>query len=34
MDNQMLSTIIWVAAAAILVLYILRRQRRKTKNFR
>lgn len=34
MDNQLISTVIWVAAAAILVLYILRRQRRKTKNFR
>ncbi len=29
MDNQTMSTVLWIAAAAILVLYIVRRRKRK-----
>ena len=34
MDNQTLSVILWVAAALVLVLYIMRRRGRKMKQFR
>ena len=34
MDNQTLSVILWVAAALVLVLYIMRRRSRKMKQFR
>lgn len=34
MDNQTLSTIILVAAAVVLALYIMRRRGRKSKAFR
>lgn len=34
MDKQTLSIILWVAAAVVLVLYLLRRRSRKTKQFR
>jgi hypothetical protein len=34
MDNQMLTTILAIAAAVVFVLYIMRRRSRKTKAFR
>lgn len=34
MDNTTLATILWIAAAVILVLYVMRRKARKTKMFR
>ncbi len=34
MDRQVLSIILWVAAGIVLVLYIMRRRSRKTKQFR
>jgi hypothetical protein len=34
MDNQTIATILWIAAGAVLVLYILRRRSRKTKVFK
>jgi len=34
MDNSTLITVLWIAAAVIFVLYILRRRGRKTKSFR
>lgn len=34
MDNQTIATILWIAAAVVLVLYILRRRSRKTKAFK
>ena len=34
MDNSTLTTILWVAAVVVLVLYLLRRKSRKGKSFR
>ena len=34
MDNTTLSIILWIAAAVVLVLYVLRRRSRKSKMFR
>jgi hypothetical protein len=34
MDNQTIATILWIAAAVVLVLYIMRRRSRKTKAFK
>lgn len=34
MDNSMISTILWVGAGVVLVLFILRRRSRKVKQLR
>jgi len=34
MSNETIATILWVAAAAVFILYILRRKGRKNKAFR
>ncbi len=34
MDRQTISIILWIAAGVVLVLYIMRRRNRKTKQFR
>ncbi len=34
MDNSMLSVLLWVAAGVVLVLFLLRRKSRKSKQFR
>ena len=32
MDNQTLSTILWIAAAVVLILYLARRRKRRSVN--
>lgn len=34
MDNQTLSTILWIAAIVVLVLYFVRRRNRRSKSFK
>jgi hypothetical protein len=34
MDNQTLSTILWIAAIVVLVLYFMRRRSRRSKSFK
>lgn len=34
MDSTTMGTVLWISAAAVFVLYIMRRRGRKTKSFR